>query len=492
MHKMKKTIIVLLAIALMAGGMHKVYIYFIYHKSLNFQGKFDVNILKKKKNIIPVAIIGSGPAGLTAATYAARSGIEAYYFEGNKPGGLLTETTEVENWPGEDIILGPVLIDKMKKKVEKLGVLSITDTIISIDADVWPYALQLESGEIVQALSVIVATGATPKKLGIPGESEYWGYGVTSCATCDAPFRKGQDVLVVGGGDSAIEEAIQLAPYASKVTIVVRKGSMRAAPRMQQRLQGYSNIFIEYNVELKEIMGEEFDAPGGVVKQITGVRIFNNKKNTEYIVPDIKGVFLAIGHTPNTQFIKNIVACDGNGYIKLNHGSQETSVPGIFAAGDVADHHYRQAITAAGFGCMALLESVEFLSAIGCNEKIMNGIESRLYLPPQQGVSLVQEVDNLLELQELLKANKDTTVVVDFYAHTCPSCLQMMPMYNSVSTELKGKSILLKVDIDKAQDIVEEFHVMKVPCLMSFSQSEPNKQIYKVLNRKELLSLAKS
>ena len=377
----------------------------------------------------------------------------------------------------------------MKNKVKSLGVISVADTVTAIDTHSWPYSLSLESGDTVHALSVIIATGADPKKLGVPGEKEFWGYGVTSCATCDAPFRKGQDVVVVGGGDSAVEEAIQLAPYAKKVTILVRKDSMRAAPRMQERLKSYSNITIEYNVEIKEILGEEVITSSGFIKEITGVHVVNNRTKSDYIM-DVKGVFLAIGHNPNTHFVRDSLDCDANGYLKLLPSTQQTSIPGIFAAGDVADHNYRQAITAAGFGCMALLEAVEFLSTIGCSSDYINSMESRLYLPPQHGESLVREVTSLSDLQELIQQNSGKNVIVDFYAQTCPSCLQMLPLYDRVSTELQDTAVLVKVDVDKALDIVEEFHIVKVPCLMSFVGGHPQKQVYTTMGRRDLLVFA--
>ncbi len=449
---------------------------------------FDLKNIKKHSPIMPVAIIGSGPAGLTAGLYSVQRGFKTYIFEGSKPGGLLTETTEVENWPGENIILGPELIENIHKQVEKPGVTFIADAVEDIDMSSWPYKLTLESGEQVYALSIIAATGATPRRLGIPGEDEYWGYGVTTCAVCDAPFRKGQDVIVIGGGDSAVEEAIQLAPHARNVTIMVRKGHMRASQRMQDRLVGYSNIEVAYNVDVKEIFGEQKEGPFGPIKSVMSVKAYNSKDKTDFIMHDIKGVFLAIGHTPNSQLFCKHVRCDDNGYIEAQGRSQKTSKKGILVAGDVADHVYRQAITSAGSGSMAAIDAADFLRNIGFNDLYAEDIISNLYHPNDDDRPVVQYAHDMQEFNQILSENQGT-VVVDFYGQACPSCLQMLPIYEQVARELEGKAVFVKVDIDEAEDVVKHLNVVKVPCIIVFKQGKPQAPIYRTLRRKELMSL---
>lgn len=451
----------------------------------------DVNTLKKRTNLIPVAIIGSGPAGLTSGIYGARSGIPTYIFEGNKPGGLLTETTEVENWPGETLILGPDLINKMHQQAQDLGVTFVADTIESIDTSQWPYMLTLESGVQVHALSVIIATGATPRRLGIPGESEYWGYGVTTCAVCDAPFRKGQDVIVIGGGDSAVEEAIQLAPHARTVTIMVRKDHMRAAARMQDRLRGYNNIKIRFNVDVKEVIGEQVEGQFGPIKRVTAVRVYDNKTNEEFIMNDIRGVFLAIGHIPNSQLFCEHIECDDNGYIKPQGRSQKTSLRGIFVAGDVADHVYRQAITSAGFGCMAMLDAAAFLGDIEFTDQLAEDIEAQMYYPETLGESTVLQPRTMQELKHIIAESKKP-VIVDFYGDLCPSCLQMLPVYNRVAGEMADEAIFVKVNVDEAEDIVKHFNVLTVPCIMAITDGKPQKPAYRTMRRKELMSFVEA
>lgn len=454
--------------------------------------KVDFNLahLRDKQTIMPVAIIGSGPAGLTAGIYGARGGFRTYVFEGSKPGGLLTETTDVENWPGENLILGPELIGRMHKQAENLGVTFVADVVEAIDTSSWPYKLSLESGKQAYALSIIIATGATPRRLGIPGEQEYWGYGVTTCAICDAAFRKGQDVIVIGGGDSAIEEAIQLATHVRKVTIMVRKDAMRAAARMQDRLAGFSNIEIKYNVDVTEIVGEKVETQYGPVKRVTAVKVYDNKENRAYIMEDIRGVFLAIGHVPNSQLFAQQIDCNELGYITVEEGSRRTSQPGIFAAGDVADHVYRQAITSAGFGCMAMLETAAFLGEVGFNEEIAAFVDTRGYTTFDTDESAVYNAANLKELRDIFGRAAGKPVVVDFYGQTCPSCLQMLPVYEQVAHELKEKALFIKVDVDEAEDIVRAYDISSVPCLLVFKDGQPQQPIYRTMRRKELMLLA--
>lgn len=452
---------------------------------------FNLENLKKQSNLIPVAIIGSGPAGLTSGIYGARSGVQTFIFEGSKPGGLLTETTEVENWPGESLIMGPKLIERMHEQAQKLGVIFVSDTIERVDISTWPYRLTLGSGDQVHALSLIIAAGATPRRLGIPGEDEYWGYGVTTCAVCDAPFRKGQDVIVIGGGDSAAEEAIQLVPHARKVTIMVRKDRMRAAARMQDRLAGYSNIEVQYNVDVKEVIGEQIEGPHGPIKRVIAVRIRNNKDKNEYIMEDIRGVFLAIGHIPNSQLFCGQVDCDENGYIKAQGRSQRTSKKGVFVAGDVGDHVYRQAITSSGSGCMAMIDASDFLGEIGFNDSIAQDIELNIYYSEANGESVVQYAQNMQQLDQII-ADSKKPVIVDFYGQTCPSCMQMLPVYDRVAGELEGQATFVKVDVDEAEDVVTRLNVLKVPCIMVFNEGKPQVQIYRTMRRKELISLVNS
>jgi len=317
---------------------------------------FDVSRVKDHKEVIPVAILGSGPAGLSAAVYAARDNKKTVVFEGIVPGGLLMKTTMVENWPGSDPILGTDIIADLRKHAERFGATFVADEVTDIDVNRWPFTLTTENGDSYQALSVIIATGAEPRHLGVPGEDTYWAKGVTACAICDAPFYKNEEVVIVGGGDSAVEEARQLTSWVKKATIIVRKDHMRAAATMQERLKQYSNVEVLYNHEIREIIGND--------DMVTGIKLFNTTTNETYLMP-ISGVFLAIGHDPNSTFLKNKLDMDKHGYLVMQGRTQQTSVPGIFAAGEVEDHRYKQAIVAAGRGVSAALDTCAFLGDIG-------------------------------------------------------------------------------------------------------------------------------
>ena len=302
-------------------------------------------------------ILGSGPAGYAASIYAARAGLNPVIIAGAEPGGQLTTTTEVENWPGDsDDLQGPDLMERMKKHAEKFGVVIINDHISKVNLKQSPFLLNGTNS--YQADSLIIATGASAKYLGLPSEQEFLGRGVSACATCDGFFYKGQEVAVIGGGNTAAEEAIYLANICSKVHLVHRRDELRAEKILQDRIFKKADdgiITIHWNSELEEVLG---DASG-----VTGIKLKNIDDSMSSI--DLQGVFIAIGHNPNTEIFEGQLDMK-DGYILIKSGLDgsvtQTSVTGVFAAGDVADKVYRQAITSAGFGCMAALDAEKFLS----------------------------------------------------------------------------------------------------------------------------------
>lgn len=304
-----------------------------------------------------VVIIGSGPAGLTAAIYAARANLSPVIYEGMQPGGQLTITTEVENYPGfENGIQGPELMDVMRKQACKFGAKCEFKEITEVDFSQRPIKLKSEDQEIL-ADTVIISTGASAKLLGIESETEYMGYGVSACATCDGFFYKGLKVLVVGGGDTAMEEANYLTNFASEVIVIHRRDGFRASKIMYERAKKNPKIKFVTNRVIKEVIGDK-DAMGN--KKVTGAILENTKdRSTEEIKAD--GIFIAIGHQPNTKIFEGKLDMDETGYLKVVPGSTKTNVEGVFAAGDVADKTYRQAVTAAGTGCMAALDAQRWL-----------------------------------------------------------------------------------------------------------------------------------
>ena len=303
-----------------------------------------------------VIIIGSGPAGLTAAIYASRANLNPLMFEGIQPGGQLTITTEVENYPGfEHGIQGPELMDVMRKQAQRFGAESQFKIVTKVDFSKRPFKMWVDD-ELYTADSVIVSTGASAKWLGIPSEKNFSGYGVSACATCDGFFFRNQEVYVVGGGDTAMEEASFLTKFASKLTLVHRREEFRASKVMQDRVLNNPKVSVEWNSVVEEVIG----VVDNNKKKVTGLKLKNTKTGE---VKEVKadGLFLAIGHTPNTEIFQGILDMHENGYLKVQAGSTKTNIEGVFAAGDVADHYYRQAVTAAGSGCMAAIDAERWL-----------------------------------------------------------------------------------------------------------------------------------
>ena len=302
-----------------------------------------------------VLIIGSGPAGYTAAVYSARAMLSPLLIQGLQPGGQLTITTEVENWPGEREIQGPDLMVRMEEHARAMGAEVISDYISSLGLSQRPFVAKADSGMTYTADAVILATGAQARWLGLPSEEKFKGFGVSACATCDGFFYRGKEVVVAGGGNSAVEEALFLTNFATKVTLIHRRDSLRAEKILQQRLFKNPKIEILWNHAIEEVLGTE--APLGV----TGVRAKNVHTGETVEVP-CDGFFVAIGHAPASELVKDQLELHNGGYVKVEPGSTRTAIPGVFAAGDLTDHVYRQAVTSAGMGCMAALDAERFLS----------------------------------------------------------------------------------------------------------------------------------
>lgn len=304
---------------------------------------------------VKVLIIGSGPAGYTAAIYAARAGLSPVIYTGGQPGGQLTITNDVENFPGyPDGVNGPAMMMDLQKQAERFGTKVNYGLITSVDFSGYPLKAIADGKDEIIAEAVIVATGASAKYLGIPSEQTYANNGVSACAVCDGYFYRGKEVAVVGAGDSAAEESTYLSKLVAKVHLIVRRDEMRASKIMQQRVKNTPNIQIHWNSDTDEILGDE--------SGVNGVRIINNKTGAKTVL-NIQGFFLAIGHKPNTDIFKGQLTMDDAGYVKVLPGSTQTNVEGVFAVGDVADRVYRQAVTAAGTGCMGALDAERFLVA---------------------------------------------------------------------------------------------------------------------------------
>ncbi|MDA7708565.1 thioredoxin-disulfide reductase [Flavobacteriaceae bacterium] len=310
------------------------------------------------KERIKNLIIGSGPAGYTAAIYASRADLKPVLYTGMEPGGQLTTTTEVDNFPGyPDGVDGPTMMVELQKQAERFGTdvrIGLVTNVVLSENSGGIHKITVDNNIELEAESVIISTGATAKYLGIPSEQRLRGGGVSACAVCDGFFYKGQDVAIVGGGDTAAEEATYLANICSKVTMIVRKGEMRASKAMQHRVESRENIDVKYFSEIKEVLGKDV---------VEGVSILNNQTNKIVNVP-VTGLFIAIGHKPNTDIFKGQLDMDESGYVITKGKSTHTNRPGVFASGDVQDKDYRQAVTAAGTGCMAALDAERYLASL--------------------------------------------------------------------------------------------------------------------------------
>ncbi|UVT14375.1 MAG: thioredoxin-disulfide reductase [Nitrospira sp.] len=301
-----------------------------------------------------LVIIGSGPAGLTAAVYAARANLAPLLIEGWQAGGQLTTTTEVENYPGfAKGIMGPELMKEMRAQAERFGTVFRTGDVTAVDVNTRPFTVTVDGEDTVETKTLIIATGASPITLGLPNEKRLWGHGVSSCATCDGFFFKGKELVVVGGGDSAMEEAMFLTKFATKVSVVHRRDKLRASKIMQDRAMKNEKIAFVWNSVVEEVLGQN---------SVTGVRVRNIVTGKVWDLPSA-GLFLAIGHRPNTALFGGQLKLTDTGYLITSHGTA-TSIPGVFAAGDVQDANYRQAVTAAGTGCMAAIDAERFLEGM--------------------------------------------------------------------------------------------------------------------------------
>ncbi|MFC1842283.1 FAD-dependent oxidoreductase [Candidatus Dependentiae bacterium] len=445
-----------------------------------------------KENLVDILILGSGPAGMNAAIHGARSRFNTLILEGDTPGGQLTRTLEIENFPGFKKISGPDLIEAMRDQTESFGAEFLPDSLKSIDFSSWPYKVTTEDGMIIHAMTVIVTTGSAPRKLNIPGEEEYFGKGVSHCAICDGTFYRDQDVVVIGGGDSAVEEAIQLINFGvGKVTVLVRGDRMRAVKCGQERLKKEDQIFIKHNTQIKEIIGDG--------NEITGVKVLDKITGEYYVIP-AKGVFLAIGSDPNTWFLKDKVQMDKRGYLVMQKRTQLTSRKALYAAGDVESERSHQAIIAAGTGRQAGIESVKFLTdELGLDRKFMAKLKDTYYKGKNEKAAVhvmkPAELKKLKTSQEfetqVLKAG-NTPVLVDFYTDMCPTCKQMLPAITQVAKDYEHKVKVFKVNAtdEGIASIRDKYKVFSAPRILIFKNGKiVEDYVNEVLSRKKLSDL---
>ncbi|MBD2567458.1 thioredoxin-disulfide reductase [Anabaena lutea] len=442
-----------------------------------------------------LVIIGSGPAGYTAAIYAGRANLKPVVFEGFQagglPGGQLMTTTEVENFPGfPQGITGPELMDNMKAQAERWGAQLYTEDVISVDLSQRPFIIRSQERE-VKAHSLVIATGATAKRLGLPSEHEFWSRGISACAICDGatPIFRGAELAVIGAGDSAAEEAIYLTKYGSQVNLLVRSEKMRASKAMQDRVLSNPKIKVHWHTEAVDVFGNG---------QMAGVKVRNNQTG-EVSELTAKGLFYAIGHQPNTSLFQGQLELDEVGYITTKHGGVETSIDGVFAAGDVQDHEFRQAITAAGTGCMAAMLAERWLSAKGLIQEF-HQIQSQELEAPAEETNTVTVVEFNLQatrheggyaLRKLFHES-DRLMLVKYVSPGCGPCHTLKPILNKVVDEFDGKIHFVEIDIDKDRDIAENAGVTGTPTVQLFKNQELVKEVKGVKQKSEYRLLIES
>ncbi|MGF1478170.1 MAG: thioredoxin-disulfide reductase [Cyanophyceae cyanobacterium] len=439
-----------------------------------------------------LVIIGSGPAGYTAAIYAARANLKPVMFEGYQagiPGGQLMTTTEVENFPGfPEGLTGPELMERMKAQALRWGTESYTEDVVHVDLSQRPFVIRSNEREL-KAHSIVIATGATAKRLDLPCENQFWSHGISACAICDgaSPIFHGQEVAVVGGGDSAAEEAVYLTKYGDHVHLLVRRDELRASKTMQDRVFNNPKITVHWNTEAVDVFGDG--------KHLDGIKLRNNQTGEESDL-HVKGLFYAIGHNPNTSLFKGQLELDNVGYIKVQPGTVSTSVEGVYAAGDVQDHEYRQAITAAGTGCMAAMEAERWLSV---NHLITEyhqkpASEEEPKTEPQAATSAADTEETFdinatkyhggYALRRLFHES-DRPIMVKYVSPTCGPCKQLKPILNSVINEYEGKIHFVEIDIVEDPDIAKTAQVVGTPTIQFFKDKEMLQEMKGVKQKSE-------
>jgi thioredoxin reductase (NADPH) len=420
-----------------------------------------------------VVIIGSGPAGFTAAIYAARANLKPFMFEGFQagglPGGQLMTTTEVENFPGFPAgITGPELMQKMRDQAIRWGTEAVTEDVTEVDLSQRPFVVRSSERE-VRAHSIIIATGATAKRLCLPSENQFWSRGISACAICDGatPIFRNAELAVIGGGDSAAEEAVYLTKYGSHVHLLVRRDEMRASKAMQDRVLRNPKITVHWNTETVDVFGDD--------DGMKGVHIRNRQTGEEHEL-SVRGLFYAIGHTPNTSLFQGQLDLDDVGYILTKPDSVETSVEGVYAAGDVQDHEFRQAITAAGTGCMAAMLAERWLSANGLAQEFHQDESSETAPEPEQKAVAETAADfDIAQTRHVggyalrkLYHDSDRLIMVKYASPTCGPCHTLKPMLSKVVDEFDGQIHYVEIDIEEDPDIAEAGGITGTPTVQFF------------------------
>ncbi len=434
--------------------------------------------ISHKIPLVAVAIIGGGPTGLAAALPPARSGYQPVVFQGPKPGGELAEAQVVENWPGLEKLSGAAAMEKLEHQAREFGTLIVPLMVDDLDVTSWPYKLTLNNGTHVYALTVIIATGSTQAMLGIEGEQTYWGKGLFSCGLCDGSYARGKDAVIIGGGDIAIQRALQLLPEARHSTLIVPGPRMTAHESMQEKIKGLEAISLLYNKEVKEIVGDE--------KGITHIMLYDTVTHETSPFPT-SCIFLSTGLTPNIELFKGKIDITKDGCVTLKEcsRSQNTALEGIMAAGTVSDPTYRQIATIAGDGTKAGMDALSWLSKWGFDSTLRPLLSSNTYTPPVIPHPSIKYITTLSEFGRVLMEPKP--VLLEFYAPGCPSCRKMEGPLTTITENYKEALNVYKIDKDKLYSLIELYDINLIPAFLLIKNG---KEVSRIEGESNLASLS--
>lgn len=468
----KKSLVIASTSTCLIVAFFTFYFFKMYSALPTIQTAFNV------ENLVPAVVIGSGPAGLSAGMYLSRANYNTIVLTGPIPGGLLTHVKEIENWPGKPKSSGIDAIEALREQAEHFGANIMNDTAIELDLSVWPFIVKTRSGLILRPLTLIIALGRTPKIVDVAGVNTYWGKGIGSCTICEAPFQKGNIVAVFGSGDTAADRAQQLALYAKKVYIISPTPTLTASPSAQEYVKATKNIEILLDTELKEAKGNE--------KILTSIVVTNKKTGQTSEIP-ARGLYFAIGYHPNSTLVKNFLKTDKDGLIILENRTHATSIPGVFAGGDIVDLRYGKAGVATGSGIKAALDAIEFLQKIGYQHYIQQ-LEPQFYVETKRKITEIPSISTVKELNQKLIENKGL-VLIDFYSPSCPQCRMLMPVVHAVAAEYEEKVKMFKVDVDASDELWDHFGIPSVPYFLLFKDGNLIGEARDIQTKKELINL---
>ena len=456
--------------------------YKLYYKKTYPSYKLSIEQLQKVPNLIPIAIIGGGPAGLSAALFTTREHYHTVVFQGPKPGGMLSDTAVVENWPGILQEKGGAIMQTLEKQVSNFGGVLVPESIEKIQCDTWPYTLTSNTGTVYHAMTIIVATGTSARRLHIPGEDTYWGKGVAVCTQCDGLLTKGQDVVVVGGGETAVSHALHLAPHAKKITLVFMDDELDASWPHLKKLKEHKEIDIIPNSIPIEIHGDG--------TSITSITINNIKTNVTKEIPT-QWVFLGIGYDANSCIVYNLVKRNKKGIIELAPYTQETSMPAIFAAGKVANSRYKLGAIASGDGIKAGLDAVTFLEDRDYDVEALQPLESHWFKTaiharrkPQQRTKSLQTISSQKELDAFLTKNKKPALL-EFFSPSCPHCQAMKPIVQELAQE-QAEVAVAQCDINKGHALTDAYAIRRLPTFILFENGKEKARTSGSMSKQEL------